>query len=479
MKTKVKEIVSSQTFKKSLLFFIPLIILSIILLTFWPGIYTYDGNVQWQQVVSNNINNGHPFLSTYVLLILSKIWNSQTILFIVQITLFSFIWKAICTELMNENKNYKTIIIYTILLCLFPIISIYAITAWKDVIYSYCLLALSYFLYRGSKDNYNYSKIQFCLIGILTFFVFSYRFNGKIVAVLFLIFLGFLILKNKNKDNIKKSLIVVVTFISLFVIVSIPKNYYLSKNKTNNETKTASISVIDAYLTWIMGAHIQKDYIEDDDLKFLNNYIKIDEWKEVYTPFLINATNLAETRDNAYIVKNIDEFRQIFIKYTIKHPLTFVTHYLKSDALLWSPLPVGYVYQYDFKVWGPDYGFGVQDTSKLPLLNKIYEKGITLTMRRPIRIILYQPATIMYISIILTFLLAKSLKNKKFYVVLIPMLFNIISLLPINLAQDLRYVYINYLTLGFVGILFVVNIKAIMQYLKTIFKHKRSKNEVI
>ena len=117
-----------------------------------------------------------------------------------------------------------------------------------------------------------------------------------------------------------------------------------------------------------------------------------------------------------------------------------------------------------------DYGFDERDTSLFPILNTAYEKVITLTMKRPIRVVMYQPATIMYISIILTIILIKSLKNKRLWVILTPMLANITSLLPINLAQDLRYVYINYLTLGFVGLLIVLNYKEVLAYLKNLFK---------
>lgn len=144
------------------------------------------------------------------------------------------------------------------------------------------------------------------------------------------------------------------------------------------------------------------------------------------------------------------QFKKIFFKYLVKHLFTVIKHYLNADELLWSPIPIGYVYQYDFVIWGPDYNFNLGKTSKLPLLNSIYEKFITLTMRRPIRAILYQPATVMYISLILIFILVKSLKNKKLWLIASPMFCNIISLLPINITQDLKYAYINYLTLAFV-----------------------------
>ena len=57
---------------------------------------------------------------------------------------------------------------------------------------------------------------------------------------------------------------------------------------------------------------------------------------------------------------------------------------------------------------------------------------------------------------LLVYMLIKQNKNKKYWLLLTPCLFNTISLAPINLAQDLRYVYINYLTLLVVGLIFIV-----------------------
>ena len=54
-------------------------------------------------------------------------------------------------------------------------------------------------------------------------------------------------------------------------------------------------------------------------------------------------------------------------------------------------------------------------------------------------------------------LLVKQNHEKKYFLLLTPALANSLPLFLINLAQDLRYVYINYLTLIFVLLIFVNN----------------------
>ena len=146
--------------KDILIFFIPVIIFTVVLFSYWPGIMTYDGNYQCNQIKNGYISDSHPFLSTLVPLILFKIWNYPTILYIVHILVFSTIWCLLCKEIRknyNEKlKQFKFQIIYTIFVCVMPIIFMYVITFWKDVLYSYGLLMLVFYIYKGIRKNFKY-----------------------------------------------------------------------------------------------------------------------------------------------------------------------------------------------------------------------------------------------------------------------------------------------------------------------------------
>lgn len=260
----------------------------------------------------------------------------------------------------------------------------------------------------------------------------------------------------------KKIILTILVFLSLNGLISIPKNFYLEKLK-KNEIPKESLSTIDSYMVWMYGAHLHDDNISEDDLKKLNNVIPIDEWKIAYNPYLINNIGFYE-KDVVYYNKNKDYFRSLFIETSLKHPLTIIEHYLKADSLLWSPIPLSgrYVYTFDYTEWWPDYEFnngelyGYEGSKiEFPFIKKIVEKLTSYTLRFPINII-YYPALALYASMLLVYMLIKQNKNKKYWLLLTPCLFNTISLLPINLAQDLRYVYINYLTLLVVGLIFIV-----------------------
>ncbi len=452
-------------------FSLSFIILLLTYFIYYPGVFTYDGNYQWQQVQSGIINNAHPFFSTYFMYLLSKICNSITMIIIFQIILFSSIWAYFCNSLKLNLKHENIIkMLFTIILCLVPLIGIYNITLWKDVIYTDYLFLIGIFIFSWANNDYKLSNSKYISLGIILQLAFSYRHNGIIVSLLILFIFYFIeFIKYKKRLIIKKdfykSFLTILSFIVLYIIILIPKNMYLKNyEKDNKEIKEVSCSTFDSYLVWMMGSHLREKNVKDkSDLEFLNNIIPIKEWKKVYNPYLINNTNLSKSLDQSYVVKNKTKFRKIFLKYLMKNPNTIIKHYLKSDALLFNPVSSinGYVYTYSFGElkYLPKY---TKINTKIPVLKNLYDKYINLSLHK-LFIIFYEPAFILYLSLIITITLSKKVYGKKIWLFITPMLMNTISLIPINLAQDLRYVYINYLTFFGLLLMFILNYSKILK----------------
>lgn len=460
------------------IFLIVYFTLFLILLGFYPGIVSYDGNNQWQQVQSGIITNAHPFFSTFFMLILSKIWNSVTIVIIYQIILFSFAWSYLCKILkLNDKKQIMLMYIVTILIVLIPLTCLYQITLWKDIIYTSYLFICAIMLYDWVNSDYEFSIFKYSLFGLVLAMIFSYRHNGIIVAILMLIaFYIFCIKKYKSKVisklNLKKCFYVLGSFIIILLIISIPKKIVLEYSSKKIPSKEVSYSTIDSYMLWMMGAHIKDNNITSiRDKEFLNNIIPLSEWKNVYNPYLINNTGLATGLDKEYLIENSSKFENLFIKYSSKYPLTILKHYSKSDALLFNPVSSinGYVYVYCFPemVYLPKY---TRIKSVIPFVYWFYIRLSDFSFKKPF-IIFYEPAFILYLSLILGIILSKKVYGKKIWIYLLPMILNTASLTPINLAQDLRYVYINYLTFYGLILMIVINYRKIFSLKKEINKN--------
>lgn len=437
--------------KDILIFIIPFSIFFILFLAYYPGIIPYDGAYQWSQVESGLINNEHPFVSTYFMYLLSKIWNCPQVVIFFQVLIFSLFWTIMCNRLRN-NTNFKKQIVYTFFISSLPIISIYSITLWKDILYSYYLMMLSFMTYwLVSVNNFQGKKNDYVFVGILLFLVFSYRHNGMLVAILYIIFIAFIYLKN-NRKQLKNILYIFLSFTILFILFSFPKSYYLEKTSKSNSDEI-SLNTVDFYMTWMFGAFVDSNVISDEDLEFLNNIIEVDYWDSVYNGYLINTTYVPDEVNEDFLVNNSTEYHDMFLKYSLKYPDILLKHYIKADSLLFSVNSVdyGYVYSFPFSNWNY-LSFRDITYSKLPLLEKLYTKIINVSFISPIKYF-YQPALAMYASIIIIIYITKKYKYKNLYVILIPMILNTLSLMPVNLAQDLRYVYINYLILALVGLI--------------------------
>ena len=451
-------------------FLISFTIIFIILLIFYPGLVSYDGNDQWQQVQSGIITNGHPFFSTYFMFLLSKIWNSITVVIIYQILLISICWGYLCKTIKAESKNKKILMyFFTVMVMLTPLVSLYTITVWKDIVYTSYLFLCAIMLYDWSNNKFKLNKLKYCILGLLLAMVFSYRHNGMIVAILLLIIFYILCIRKYrkkiiDKNNFKKYFFALLSFIIIIIAISIPKKIILnqSQKKLGGVSTRISYSTIDSYMLWMMGAHITDNNVKSKrDQQFLNGIIPLNEWKEAYNSYLVNNTNSAKNLNKEYLSKNSSEFEKMFIKYSMKYPLTIFRHYLKSDSLLLNPVSSlkGYVYVFCF----PEMEYLPKYTiikSKIPFLRKFYIKLTDYSFYKPF-IIFYQPAFILYLCIIMAIILSKKVYNKKIWIFLLPMFANTISLLPINLAQDLRYVYINYLTFFGLLLMFILNIDKI------------------
>lgn len=442
MKTELK-INKKKDVKKyiqsSSIFIIMMFFLTITLLSFWSGIFTIDSDVQWWQVEKNNITNNHPFFSTFFWWLLARIWYNPTVLLIFQMILLSAIWTFICYSLKNQ-KNFKKTVIYTIFICFIPIIFFYSITAWKDIIYSYMLLFISIMIYNGIKKGFNYSYWNLFAIDFALAFVWSYRYNGVITSTLILLTL--VIVLGKHKINIKKIISFIAMFILILGVFKIPEKIMCHPqiNQSGND-----IAI------YILASLVKEDKIDnEEDKNIINQIYPIDKLKEEYDPYVINPISVSKYYNRDIGQKYSKDIIRILVKYTIKHPITIIRHYLKVDNLLIGlSFGDGYVYIYQFDYWETKYS-GNFDGMVQPIFKQGYDFYLKLINMTTSSIILrkfYLPAYALYGSIILIILYARRIKEKRLLLILIPMIFNTISLLPINIAQDLRYVYINYLTL--------------------------------
>jgi hypothetical protein len=325
----------------------------------------------------------------------------------------------------------------------------YTITAWKDIIYSYNLLILSLMIYKGIKKDFKYSFLEIFIICVALVWTNLYRYNGIIAIGLVSLFL--LIEFIKNKVGLKKILIFIITFIVLFVVTKIPEKVMYDPTKSPYET--TDIGAIDDIKMYMLTSYVHYDIIDDpEDLAVIESIYPIEKMKEEYSPYIVNNLSFSKYYNREVYSTKKSEITNILIKYTLKSPITTLKHLYHVDNVLFGvTLNEGhgaYVYVFDYAEWETrNTGSFRVDDSKFELGEKVITSYIKRSFNTPLGITPYMPGNAMYLSIILMIVYCRIKKNKAYFWVLLPMFGNTLSLMFINIAQDMRYAYINFLTL--------------------------------
>ena len=223
--TGIGEKIRRLNYRDLTIFLIPIIVFSIYLAVFSPGIATYDTFNQMHQIASGRFANWHPFFHTFINMMCLKIYPSITVICILQILTFSLMWMVICKYHRNDRSesdmNFKLQAILSLIICLIPINALYSITVWKDVLFSYFVMFLC-FLVKVMVDRQ--AKVDFkfiILVSVILAFVAELRGNGLYVALIAMaIYSVYLFMKNNRKMS-AALVILTVTFILLIASLNI------------------------------------------------------------------------------------------------------------------------------------------------------------------------------------------------------------------------------------------------------------------
>lgn len=426
-------------YKDVIIFMIPFIIFGLYLFIFFPGILSYDSYHQLNQINTNSFSNWHPFLHTFVEMICLKIWNSPASIGLFQILIFSLLWCLICKYNRNENSNKFFIfqIILTLIITFNPINAIFSITLWKDILFSYFILAICFMLQILIDRNFDVNKIFIFIMTFFMAFTSQIRYNGMYIMLIMLIVLSVIMfMKNKKSKNF--------IFFPLMFIGWMGTLYSLNiiYNVEDNDKDALSTKIMH-----VLAYYELKDYITDKDNKIIEKIISIDTLKNDYNPYFLDI--IYDDTNIEMAQKYKKDTIKMTIKYSLKHPIDFTKYVFKSSVITWSvvmpPNVIGTVYNTDIEtVNKPNYIY-VKNIDKD--FYKKTNKILQYTLKNKIAYtILYNGALYVYLTLgIIILLRKKNLISKYYYLLIMPVLLNLGILVLCIPVQDTRYIYPNFL----------------------------------
>ncbi|KKQ94454.1 MAG: hypothetical protein UT66_C0017G0017 [candidate division CPR2 bacterium GW2011_GWC1_39_9] len=216
------------------------------LLAFWPGIMSLDSFVSWQQSSTGHYSNWHPYVYGIYFFILRQTYDSPAIIALFQIILFSLLTAWAFSKFVNLTSKRKRIIIYSVYFFLiFSVpVSLYAITLWKDIVFSYLIIFWGLFFYLKilSKKQVD-SYLLVSSLSLVLVFSATVRHNG----IIFILFIPLLAYLSGIMDRKKTAYFFVLSF---FVVVllktTVPSilGVNMSKKVLDNSYKLQIISAI-------------------------------------------------------------------------------------------------------------------------------------------------------------------------------------------------------------------------------------------
>ncbi len=427
--------------KKSVFF----IILAIILLFWMPYILTYfPGGIfsdtqtsikQCLRIISyDNVNPLAYTLLIKICLVIGNFFNSaqigMNILGIMQILIMASILAYSVYWLYKKNVSIVVLVFITMFFSLFKLFPMYALSIWKDT--PFCLALYAYVILIGEivyKKGKNLNSIKINILYSLLFIAISFlRNNGFYVVLATTICV--LIAYRKNK--ILKFLIFTIITSIVVVMIKGPVFTLIGINKKTNGGGWNAIKISQIFYTEVMGGDINPEQEE-----LINKMCNIEKLKEVYSPFLLDATTVTPEFNNMFISEHKSEIDKLWIDLLLKNPDLYIKGYLLNTLGYWDVNRVFVdAYISDFTWPGTD---EIIDFHQMDIIEKITGKSIKEDIK----------LTRLYSSGIFLFIMLASMactiKTKKYKNMLmyLPALFTwgtIILAAPI--AFSMRYVYI-------------------------------------
>jgi hypothetical protein len=437
---------------------LPLMVTCVLtLLVFWPGMLTNDSMNQWAEIVSGNYSDLNPLLHTLLLSALVHIAKTPAIVALFQI--LALILVAVYGWGFYNRSGVSAPILagLAVIFALWPLTPIMVNTLWKDVLYSFALLALFIFLLEIAVTGGKWleQRKHYFLLFFSAFLVAIFRLNGSPVALITLAVLPLIYKKYR-----KGLLIALFSLILAWTVVKGPLQSRFSKSEV-------STSALNLTLLHHIAAHLdQGTAMTAGQLDYLDSLLPLPEWQ--YDCCYMGNIYTHPDFDQTSYMRNFSRNLGITSSLFAQNPAIDIQDQLCASEMDWRFLnnrcTFKSLHPFDFNStsitsWIPDNEFGLAENSILPQLLPAYYTlldriGVFSGVSGP----LLRPAFYVYLTIIILISTSIRLKNVKILTAAAPVLLQTGILALINFAPAFRYQYgICLVGLFSIGLLFLPN----------------------
>lgn len=435
----------------------------IVLIAFKPGNIPSDAVDQWLQALgSKNITPAHPPIIAIVWRILFNFTKDAFIVLILQLLFISYVFARILYFFYIYGINKKKLIMIAIIFACVPTNFMFMTSLLKDSMYTVLLLLLTFSFLKlclnpglFTKNIYDILEMIFAIV-----FVYLYRYNG--IGPLVFSFVALIILTFIYKK--KSFLYIILISIILIQIITGPIyssfNVVQTKSRVNNSQFMAFLIRSSGAVLYNGGELTAKE--EKIVIKTMSPELLAKNFNHYNGDSYGWDPNVYHYRENSPNIDSIStkEVLTVYSNLFIRYPSIIVAERLNATELLWNILPndKSFNHRYPVGVWFPSYAnpeiFNVHITDEID--NAYIPKNqLTKIIRYPIAKI--ETTSLLdsiffrsgiYVCLLMLTILFIFNNQKRFILLLFPLIGNTGTWILIMQHQSFRYVwYMQLITL--------------------------------
>jgi hypothetical protein len=429
-----------------------LVVWSVSLLAFWPGMMSADSLYQWGQMLSGQYSDIHPAAHTLTIWLVTRVWLSPAAYALAQIGALAFTFALAMRELALAGVSRRAQMALTALFALSPVNNVMVITLWKDIPYAIALLGLFWMLLRvwRTGGGWLHSRRAVALAAVLVAAVALFRHNGPPVALLTL--LAFPLVGR----DVPMRQVALIGGWALILVLVVRGGVYPAFDVAPTPrwfARQTQIHQLGAY-----AAHSTQ--LDDADRALLERLLPLDEWRRRYScydlsPLLYGAPAI----NGALFDADVDAYTDLWLRLAVRDPATLIQHQWCVTSLIWRVMQPtdGYLHTWH-KILIDDYGkdMGLTPSSVLPGLRDLLASWLTSLERPEVVWLVWRPATYLYLTLFCVAVFCIRHRSWHTAALAMPTIAQLLVLAMLIVSHTFRYQYPVYLiALVAVGLLFV------------------------
>lgn len=425
-------------------------------LSYYPGILAYDAGNQLRQVFTGNYSTHHPLIHTlflgFFIRLGGKVFGSYTagaaLHSLVQMLLMASCFGYTLTYLWRKDVSLGMRIGLLLFYALFPVNSILALSATKDVLFSALVLLHTLMIYQIIEDVQGDMGCRVGIVKIIMFILCTvlmllFRNNAAYAFFISVPVICFGIHRDKKRKNAKCLIKYLIIAISAFILFAVSKGALRTFTDAEEGSYKEMLSIP---LQQMARVRVEaEDRLSSEMRQELEQYLSSEWVFTSYNPHLADPI-----KAKAEINGNFKEFMAVWIALGLQHPQIYIDAFLDNSIGYWF-----WEDQTHAQIYGTDSGYGYLSTgnrkmpdgceiienSYLPDLRAAMERIVTdnIYQNIPVLRILFAPAFYWWM---LCMYVATVIYWRK-YQLLLPQIFMIMYYITLLLSPAvlIRYMY--------------------------------------